>query len=129
MIADLADRLVKIQDQEADLALLQAAISMESITGNETRFASYLKNELDKIGLETASGEFEHERLNVWGRNSGDLDHPHLMFVGHTDTVHVRGWKDHWQGDPRADPFAGRIVDGEVWGRGACDLKGGSVQQ
>src|ERR1700734_4554228 len=25
----------------------------------------------------------------------------------------------------RFDPFSGEIADGELWGRGACDMKGG----
>ncbi|MCY4260949.1 MAG: M20/M25/M40 family metallo-hydrolase, partial [Rhodobacteraceae bacterium] len=41
------------------------------------------------------------------------------------DTVHVRGWDAHWREDPRRDPFGGIERDGSLWGRGACDLKGG----
>jgi acetylornithine deacetylase len=48
-----------------------------------------------------------------------------LLMVGHTDTVHVRGWKEHWAGTERENPFGGAIVDGAVWGRGASDLKAG----
>ncbi len=48
-----------------------------------------------------------------------------LIFVGHTDTVHVNGWGEHWAGDQREDPFSGAIVDGEMWGRGTGDLKAG----
>ncbi|WP_247646279.1 M20 family metallopeptidase [Labrenzia sp. VG12] len=47
------------------------------------------------------------------------------MFVGHTDTVHVRGWQDNWSGKPQENPFSGALIDGHIWGRGACDLKGG----
>jgi hypothetical protein len=47
------------------------------------------------------------------------------MFLGHLDTVHVRGWQEHWAGTEREDPFAAPVIDGEIWGRGAADLKGG----
>ena len=43
-----------------------------------------------------------------------------LLLNGHVDVVDVR---------PRAawasDPFRALVSDGEVWGRGACDMKGG----
>ena len=45
---------------------------------------------------------------------------PNLAFAGHTDVVppgDVKRW--------RFDPFAAEIADGELWGRGACDMKGG----
>jgi len=45
---------------------------------------------------------------------------PYLLFAGHTDVVPP--------GDPaqwRADPFSGEILDGELFGRGAADMKGG----
>lgn len=45
---------------------------------------------------------------------------PHLMFAGHTDVVPV-GDKGAWtQG-----PFGADIINGEMYGRGAVDMKGG----
>src|SRR5882757_7615088 len=43
---------------------------------------------------------------------------PHLMFAGHTDVV-PPGDESRW----RFPPFAGRIEEGRIWGRGACDMK------
>jgi len=48
------------------------------------------------------------------------LAKPNLVFAGHTDVVppgDLSGW--------RFDPFSGEIANGELWGRGACDMKGG----
>ncbi|WP_237481147.1 succinyl-diaminopimelate desuccinylase [Lichenibacterium dinghuense] len=45
---------------------------------------------------------------------------PHLVFAGHVDVVPP--------GDAAAwthAPFSGDVADGMVWGRGACDMKGG----
>ena len=45
---------------------------------------------------------------------------PHLMFAGHTDVVPP--------GDEKAwthPPFSGAVADGELFGRGAVDMKGG----
>ncbi len=48
-----------------------------------------------------------------------------LLLIGHTDTVHTRGWKERWAGSERESPFSGAVADGAVWGRGASDLKAG----
>ncbi|MGB3502729.1 MAG: succinyl-diaminopimelate desuccinylase [Mesorhizobium sp.] len=55
---------------------------------------------------------------NLYARLSGNG--PHLMFAGHTDVVPV--------GDEAAwthPPFAAEIANGEMYGRGAVDMKGG----
>ncbi|MGN6306411.1 MAG: succinyl-diaminopimelate desuccinylase [Mesorhizobium sp.] len=55
---------------------------------------------------------------NLYARRSGNG--PHLMFAGHTDVVPV--------GDEAAwthPPFAAEIARGEMYGRGAVDMKGG----
>jgi acetylornithine deacetylase len=126
MANSLLQKLSSHQDREADLKLLQDAIAIESVTGNESRFALFLKDRMDELGLSTGSGEFLPGRLNVWG-HSASPGNPgrHLMFVGHTDTVHVQGWAENWRGRPQESPFSGVEIDGEIWGRGACDLKGG----
>ena len=74
-------------------------------------------------GVETA--EFLPGRPNVWGERQGAGGGRRLLFVGHSDTVHVEGWREHWAGTAREEPFAAPIVDGAVWGRGAGDLKAG----
>ena len=43
-----------------------------------------------------------------------------LLLNGHVDVVSVEP-----RGQWRHDPFAAVVVDGEVHGRGACDMKGG----
>lgn len=47
-------------------------------------------------------------------------DGPHLMFAGHTDVVPV-GDEASWS----HPPFGAEIADGEMFGRGAVDMKGG----
>jgi succinyl-diaminopimelate desuccinylase len=44
---------------------------------------------------------------------------PHFCFAGHTDVV-PPGDAAKWS----LDPFAGEIRDGQIWGRGASDMKG-----
>ena len=45
---------------------------------------------------------------------------PHLMFAGHTDVVPVGDEKD-WT----HPPFSGAVDNGQLYGRGAVDMKGG----
>ncbi|MEP3277531.1 MAG: M20/M25/M40 family metallo-hydrolase [Stappiaceae bacterium] len=122
---DLQSHLAQAQEKDADIALLREAIGHESVTGNEAGFANFLARTMAEMNLQTGSDEFLPGRPNVWGARQGREDAPHLMFVGHTDTVHVRGWAENWMDDARQDPFAAPEIDGEIWGRGACDLKGG----
>ena len=85
-----------------------------------------MKDELISIGVEgVTSREFAAGRPNVWGVRRGRQGADTLLMIGHTDTVHVGGWRERWAGTDREDPFGGALVDGSVWGRGASDLKGG----
>ncbi len=54
---------------------------------------------------------------NLYARIGTDA--PHFCFAGHTDVVPV-GDRAGWN----VDPFAAEIVDGQLYGRGAADMKG-----
>ncbi len=123
-LAKLGHRLAQAQDRHGDIGLLRDALAIQSVTGNETPFAQFLATRLSALGFATQESEFLAGRSNIWGIRQGDGG-PNLMITGHTDTVHVRGWEAYWQDDPRRDPFGGIVRDGSLWGRGACDLKGG----
>lgn len=59
-----------------------------------------------------------YPRTNVIGRREGTRSGSTVHFNSHIDVVAPgRGWT--------VDPFGGDIRDGRVWGRGACDMKGG----
>jgi len=59
-----------------------------------------------------------HPRVNVVARTEGGRPGNCVHFNSHIDVVEAgRGWT--------VDPFGGEIRDGRVWGRGACDMKGG----
>ncbi len=122
----LVERLREALDKEAAIALFRGAIGRESITGNEANVVSYLAGAMQNLGLEgLTTAEFLPGRPNVWAERKGAGNGPRLLFIGHTDTVHVDGWREHWAGTEREDPFAATIIDGAVWGRGSGDLKAG----
>ena len=57
-------------------------------------------------------------RVNVVARFDGRSHGPTVHFNSHIDVVEAGdGWT--------VDPFAGVVKDGKVFGRGACDMKGG----
>jgi succinyl-diaminopimelate desuccinylase len=59
-----------------------------------------------------------YPRVNVIGRREGGLPGETVHFNSHIDVVEAgQGWT--------VDPFAGLVSDGRVYGRGACDMKGG----
>jgi acetylornithine deacetylase/succinyl-diaminopimelate desuccinylase-like protein len=58
------------------------------------------------------------ERANLVARLPGRGDGPSLLLLSHTDTVVAH--RSEWQ----LDPWSGELQDGEVWGRGALDMKG-----
>jgi len=59
-----------------------------------------------------------YPRWNIIARHEGMHAGECVHFNSHTDVVDVGdGWT--------VDPFAGVVKDGRVYGRGACDMKGG----
>jgi len=76
-----------------------------------------LQSHADFPGLEAPRDE-------AWGLVASlpAADGPTLILQGHVDVV-PPGDPAKWTGDP----FTPRVVDGEVHGRGACDMKGGLV--
>jgi acetylornithine deacetylase len=123
---DLFARLRAALDRDAAIDLFRGAIRHDSITGNEANVVAYLADEMRKFGLSgLTTADFLPGRPNVWGERKGAGGGKRLLFIGHTDVVHVDGWRENWAGTEREDPFGAAIVDGAVWGRGAGDLKAG----
>ena len=88
-------------------------------SGNEMRSVETLASFLDGTGAEMRRYETAPGRGNLVLRIEGsDRDAPSLCLMGHIDVVpaNADGWK--------RDPFAGELVDGAVWGRGAIDMLG-----
>ena len=85
--------------------------------GNETIAAELLRDYLEANGLECELYARVPERANVVTRIKGTGDGPSLLLLGHTDVVLAD------PGEWSAPPFAGEVRDGEVWGRGALDMK------
>ena len=99
-------------------ALLQALLRLDTVNppGNETRAAELIRDYLTQNGIECELYARESHRANLVARIKGG-DGPALAFLAHTDTVLADPAE--WE----RDPWSGDLVDGEVWGRGALDMK------
>jgi len=86
-------------------------------SGHEVANADVLRAGLEGSGCDLESYEPLPGRVSLVARIEGsDPGAPALCYLGHTDVVPVN--PDTWN----RDPFAGELVDGEVWGRGAVDM-------
>jgi acetylornithine deacetylase/succinyl-diaminopimelate desuccinylase-like protein len=100
--------------------LLQRLIRVDTTNppGNETAAAELLRDYLEAAGVECGLYAKVPERANLVARIRGTGDGRSLALLSHTDVVLANPAE--WQ----RDPFGGELVDGEVWGRGALDMKG-----
>ena len=127
-VDNLLNRAIDHIDHTAAVKLLQRAVQTPSITGEEAAIAALFREELVKACVSHVdSFDFAEKRPNVAGVVPGTGGGNSVMFLGHTDTVHVDGWRQQWAGTEREDPFGAAIVDGEIYGRGAGDQKAGIV--
>src|SRR5919201_3805351 len=100
--------------------LLRRLIRLDTVNppGNETAAAELLRDYLAESGVESELYAKVPERANLVARLPGRGEGPSLLFLSHTDTVLAD--PSEW----RVDPWSGELRDGEVWGRGALDMKG-----
>lgn len=124
-------------DRDRIIEDLRALVHIPSITGSEERVATWAADALAELGMSVEvvrpdpaeirsdaawPGE-EMPRTSlpvVIGRAGAAGDGPRVILSGHLDVVPP--------GDPAtwtADPWGAEIRDGRLYGRGACDMKGG----
>ena len=110
-------------DAGSVVELLQALVRVPSVnpaleaggTG-ESAIADLVAGWLRRWGFAVDLVEAAPGRPSVLARLARG-DGPSLVLCGHLDTVGVEGMT--------VDPFAAELRDGRLWGRGACDMKGG----
>jgi succinyl-diaminopimelate desuccinylase len=99
----------------ATLKLASELIARPSITPDDTGCQALLIEHLAAIGFECETMVFD-DVTNLWARRGQAA--PLLAFAGHTDVV-PPGPLDKWH----SDPFTPEIRDGNLFGRGAADMK------
>ncbi|WP_137702728.1 acetylornithine deacetylase/succinyl-diaminopimelate desuccinylase family protein [Marimonas lutisalis] len=128
---DLSEKLMlEIEARRADLVeLTQDLIRIPTLNPpgeNYREICDFLDRRLVRHGFHTdlvraegAIGDSDkYPRWNLIARKEGAQPGECVHFNSHIDVVEVgRGWT--------TDPFGGEVKDGKIYGRGACDMKGG----
>src|SRR5579872_72558 len=96
--------------------LAQALIRRPSVTPADAGAMDVVEGALSDAGFTCRRMRFGAIE-NLYARRG--TEGPNLCFAGHTDVV-PPGEAADW----REPPFAARIVDGDLFGRGAADMKG-----
>lgn len=120
----------RIEDKQDDLVALTCdLIRFPTVNPPGEAYgpcAEFLGERLRKRGFEVSYHRAEgvvgdsdkYPRTNVMARIEGGRPGPCIHFNGHIDVVAAGlGWT--------VDPFDPQVRDGKVYGRGACDMKGG----
>lgn len=89
--------------------------SYSFMENQEKEIAEFIRNYFEKEGIDCQSIEIEPGRYNTVAKIPGTGNGKSLMLSGHMDTVPPYDMKT---------PFEGKIENGKVFGRGACDMKG-----
>ncbi|MFX1248593.1 MAG: YgeY family selenium metabolism-linked hydrolase [Promethearchaeota archaeon] len=90
-------------------------VSIPSITGEESQIIEIISRKMEQMGYDEIKVD---DMGNLFGKIG--FGEKILAIDGHVDTVEIgnpNGWK--------YDPFEGKIEDEIIYGRGACDQKGG----
>lgn len=102
------------------IKLSQDLIRHPSVTPDSGDTLDLLASELEALGFHCEKLTFEEEGTdpvpNLYARRGNAS--PNVCFAGHTDVVPV-GAVNNWS----VDPFAAEIRDGNLFGRGASDMK------
>ncbi len=104
-----------LDDRKELVSFLQDLVRTPSLSGQEDRLATRIAAAMRRAGCR----QVYTDRIgNVIG-HMGNGGRPILLYNGHMDTVGIS--------DPSAwahAPFGAEVVDGVLYGRGACDMKG-----
>ena len=123
----LTDAIVARRDDL--IALTQDLIRIPTLNPpgeNYQAICEYLDTRLSRSGFatqlirayDTPGDSDRYPRWNIVARREGAGPGDCVHFNSHIDVVEVgKGWTQ--------DPFGGALIDGKIYGRGACDMKGG----
>ena len=104
------------------VALAQALIRCPSVTPEDAGALDVVEDALARLGFTLSPADLRGRRARRRSTTSTPASArapPTSRFAGHTDVVppgDLAGW--------RVDPFAGEVIDGVLYGRGAVDMKG-----
>ncbi|MEW6615727.1 MAG: M20/M25/M40 family metallo-hydrolase [Thermodesulfobacteriota bacterium] len=107
----------QVEDEAVKILGRYIQIDTTNPPGNEIKGALFLKEILEREGFECVVLESEKGRGNIVTRYKGNGTLSPLLLLHHIDVVPAE--TDKWL----HPPFSGKVLDGEIWGRGAFDCK------
>ncbi len=122
MKQDLIDRIER--DRAMLIAFLRGFVRCKTPNppGDTLEAADYVRNVLTKYGVGFDVIAPVSDRPNFVASFDTGRPGKHLVLNGHIDVFPVEsttGWK--------VDPWGGELIDGKIYGRGACDMKCGTT--
>ena len=105
------------QDQAVQLLQEYLRVDTSNPPGNELKAAEFFLRLFDEAGIPNTVYPYAPGRANIYAILKGDGSQRPLVLLNHMDVVHADS--PNW----RASPFSGEILNGEIYGRGALDMK------
>ncbi len=113
-------RAVRWEDyQQRAVALMQDYLRIDTSNppGNEEAAAEFFHRLFEAEGIANQVFPYAPGRANLWASLKGDGSLKPLVLLNHMDVVRTdpKNW--------RVPPFSGEILEGDIYGRGAVDMK------
>jgi len=122
--AQIVESILAEVKEEEIVAMSCDVINIPSPTGEELQMAEYMRDVLERLGLNVTWQEVEEGRANVVGRWTGGGGGKNLMFNGHMDTSNTGG--EEFLTGLGYKPSA-VVRDGFIYGLGIYNMKGALV--
>lgn len=116
------EMIINFVEENRDEAIrcFQEVVQTPSVTGDETAVSKVISRWIEKCGLSVSVHEAVAGRPNLLAEWKGSRPGKRFVFNGHMD-VFPPDAKD----PGPYGPWAGKVIDGYLYGRGAADMKGG----
>lgn len=121
--ARIADTKDRVGAEAVDILSRYIQVNTTNPPGNEQAGAEFLAAILRKDGISAEVIATSPGRACVYARLKGSQRKRPLILLNHIDVVPAQG------ADWTYPPFSGEVHDGELWGRGALDMKGMAVAE
>jgi acetylornithine deacetylase/succinyl-diaminopimelate desuccinylase-like protein len=114
-----ANEMTPIYDRPLDILRTLIRFDTTNPPGNEEACIGYVRELVEAAGIPTRLLAKTPSRPNLIARLPGRGEAPPFLWQGHVDVVTTVN--QNWS----RNPFGAELINGEVWGRGALDMKGG----
>src|SRR5436305_3190745 len=141
-LSSIEQKALAALDEQGLIRAFRDLVRIPSVTGQEAAAQNWLAQQMRHFGLDVDLWDIDVAELQrhpqfpgmevdrskdravglvaTWRREAGAAPGRRLVFNGHIDVV-PEGDRTNWQ----HDPWGADLMEGRIYGRGACDMKGG----